>query len=142
MVSVDLRGVRHLNEQREHCSVVHMAGNKKKEKKDKLLVMRLIEEGQNRVNDLQETLDWTRDRVEETVEDLRDSDYVEYAQKGQEEALKLTERGREEIPALVRDVADETRDFLESVTNTFSKHLGNMLPDIDIDVTVNKEDDD
>lgn len=119
-----------------------MADKKKSEKKDKLLVMRMIEEGQNRVKDIQETLDWTRERAEETVEDLRESEYVEYAQKGQEEALKITERGREELPEMVREVADETRDFLDSVTNTFSKHLGKVFPKVDINVTVNKPDDD
>lgn len=104
--------------------------------KDKLLVMRMIEEGKTRVKDLQETLDWSRERVEETVEDLRDHDYVESIQEGGDQVLAITERGRDEIPKLLGEVADETRSFLESVSGSFQEHMSKVFPSVSLDVEV------
>ncbi len=109
-------------------------------KRDELVVMRLIGEGKNRVNDLTETLDWTRDRVEETVDDLREHDYVQQVQDGGDKVLKVTDRGVKEVPRLARDVADDTREFVDSVMSTFQKHFSNVLPNVTIDVNVEKDD--
>ncbi|MFB6076822.1 MAG: hypothetical protein ABEK12_01680, partial [Candidatus Nanohaloarchaea archaeon] len=105
-------------------------------RKDELLVMRLIGEGKNRVSDLQETLEWSRERVEDTVSDLQDHDYVEQAQQGGDQVLAITERGREEIPKMIGEVADETREFLEAVSGSFREHMGKVFPSVSLDLDI------
>lgn len=111
-----------------------MADNESK--KDELLVMRLIGEGKNKVQELQDTLEWSRERVEETVDDLKDHDYVESVQSGGDQVLAITERGREEVPKLVGEVADETREFLEAVSGSFQEHLSKVFPSVSLDISV------
>lgn len=116
--------------------------NGSKSKRDELLVMRLISEGKNRVKDLTETLGWTRDRVEETVDQLKDNDYVKQVSEGGDRVLEVTDRGVKEVPKLARDVADDTREFVDSVMDTFQKHFNKVFPRVTIDINVEKPDED
>lgn len=111
-------------------------------KRDELVVMRLIGEGKNRVTELTETLDWGRDRVEETVDDLRENEYIKQASEGGDRVLEITDQGVKEVPRLARDVADDTRDFVDSVMDTFHQHFTEIFPKYTIDINVHKEDDD
>lgn len=104
--------------------------------KDELLVMRLIGEGKNKVQDLQDSLQWSRERVEDTVADLRESDYVESAQSGGDQVLAITERGRDEIPKMIGEVADETREFLEAISGSFQEHMSKVFPSVSLDLDV------
>lgn len=110
-------------------------------KRDELVVMRLIGEGKNRVADLTETLDWTRDRVEDTVDDLKEHEYVKQVSDGGDKVLKITDQGVKEVPRLARDVADDTREFVDSVMDTFQKHFNNVVPDVTVDINVKKDKD-
>lgn len=114
---------------------------KKSKKRDELIVMRLISEGKDRVGDLSETLDWTRDRVEETVDDLKANKYVKQASDGGDQVLKVTDKGVKEVPRLARDVADDTREFVDSVLGTFHKHFNKVFPSYDVDINIRKKDD-
>lgn len=109
-------------------------------KRDKLAVMRLIEEGKTRVGELSETLDWTRDRVEETVEDLKANKYVKQVSDGGDQVLKVTDQGVNQIPKLAQDVANDTREFVDSVMGTFQKHVNKVFPKVSIDINVENDD--
>lgn len=111
-------------------------------KRDELVVMRLIGEGKNRMEELNNSLDWTRDRVERTVDDLKEHRYVKTVSDGGDQVFKVTEKGVNEIPKLARDVADDTREFVDNVLDTFRTHFDRVVPDIDIDVTVRNTDED
>lgn len=128
----------HLNHGQEWLYVITMAEESKK--RDELVVMRLISEGKNRVSDLTETLDWTRDRVEETLEDLRENEYVERVQEGGDQVLRVTDQGVKEVPKLARDVAEDTREFVDSVLGSFQKHFSKVFPKVTVDVNVEKDD--
>ncbi|MDY6766361.1 MAG: MarR family transcriptional regulator [Candidatus Nanohaloarchaea archaeon] len=107
-------------------------------KKDELVVMRLIAEGKDQVRDLQDSLDWSRDRVEETVDDLQDHEYVEKVQDGGDQVLAITERGREHLPKLFGEVMDETREFVEAVSGSFQKHMSKVFPSVSVDVDIDE----
>ncbi len=113
-----------------------MADNESK--KDELLVMRLIGEGKTKVQELQDSLQWSRERVEDTVDDLKDHDYIESVQSGGDQVLAITERGREEVPKLVGEVADETREFLEAVSGSFQEHMSKVFPSVSLDVDIDE----
>lgn len=104
--------------------------------KDELLVMRLIGEGKTKVQELQESLQWSRERVEDTVDDLKKNEYVESVQSGGDQVLAITERGREEVPKMVGEVAGETREFLEAVSGSFQKHMSKVFPSVSLDVDI------
>ncbi|MDY6769725.1 MAG: C2H2-type zinc finger protein [Candidatus Nanohaloarchaea archaeon] len=111
-----------------------MADNESK--KDELVVMRLIAEGKTQVRELQDSLEWSRDRVEQTVDDLMDHEYVEQVQEGGDQVLAITERGRRELPELVGEVMSETREFVDAVTGSFQKHLSRVFPAVSVDVDI------
>lgn len=113
----------------------------KDSKRDELIVMRMIGEGKDRVNEIAETLDWTRDRVEDTVDDLREHKYVKQVQDGGDQVLKVTDRGVREVPKMARDVADDTRQFVDNVMGSFQKHFSSVLPNVTVDVNVEKDTD-
>lgn len=111
-------------------------------KRDELIVMRLIGEGKDRIDELNETLDWTRDRVEETVDDLKENKYVKRVSDGGDQVLTVTDEGLSQVPKLAQEVADDTREFVDSVIGTFQKHFDKALPQIEIDVNVEGSDED
>ncbi|MFB6265662.1 MAG: hypothetical protein ABEI07_01105 [Candidatus Nanohaloarchaea archaeon] len=113
--------------------MIHMSGESKK---DELLVMRLIAEGKTQVRDMADSLGWDRKRVEETVEDLKQHEYVETAQEGGVQVLEITERGREHLPQLVGEVMDETRDYLDAVSDTFQRHMDKVFPEVSLDIEI------
>lgn len=115
---------------------------KKDRLRDRLHVMSLIGAGRNQVDELMDALDWTRDRVEETVDDLSDHDYVKRVQDGSDQILEITDRGRDEVPKLMQDVADDTREFFESVADTFQKHFDRVFPKVRVNVDVDVEEPD
>lgn len=119
-----------------------MADKSDDKKRDELVVMRMIDEGKNRVKDLTETLDWTRDRVEETVDNLQANDYVKKVSDSGDQVLEITDQGVREVPRLARDVADDTRKFVESVMDTFQRHAEKVFPRVTIDVNVEDNDED
>ncbi len=43
---------------------------------------------------------------------------------------------------VVQDVVDDTRRFVESVTDTFRSHLGKVFPKVNVDVDVEVEEPD
>lgn len=108
-------------------------------KKDELLVLRLIEEGIERMSEIQKRLQWSQERVENTVETLRENNYIETAEKAGERALEITAQGQKEIPKLMREVLKESREFIKSVSETFEKRASKILPEIDIEVNVGEE---
>lgn len=114
---------------------------KESKKRDELIVMRLIGEGKNRVGELTETLDWTRDRVEETVDGLKENKYVKQVSDGGDQMLKVTDKGVKEVPRLAKDVADDTREFVDSVLGTFHKHFSKVFPSYSVDLNIRKKDD-
>lgn len=105
-------------------------------RKDELLVMRLIAEGKTQVKELQDALDWSRERVEDTIEDLQRNEYVEKVQKGSDEVLAITERGRQHLPKLFGEVMGETREFVDAVSGSFQKHMSKVFPKVSVDVTI------
>ncbi|MDY6768865.1 MAG: hypothetical protein SVW02_02030 [Candidatus Nanohaloarchaea archaeon] len=105
-------------------------------KKDELIVMRMITEGKNQMRELQDDLGWRRERLEDTVDDLKDHDYVEQVQKGGDQVLAITERGRDHLPKLLGEVMDETREFVEAVTGSFQKHMSKVFPSVAVDVDI------
>ncbi len=117
-----------------------MADKSDDSKRDKLKVMRMIGEGKNRIGELAETLDWTRDRVEETVDDLKENKYVKQATEGGDQVLEITDRGVREVPEMARDVANDTRDFVDNVMGSFQKHFNRVTPNVTVDVNVDKSD--
>lgn len=116
--------------------------NGSKKKRDELVVMRLISDGKNKVKDLTESLDWTRERVENTVDELQENKYVKRASEGGEDVLKITDQGVREVPKLARDVADDTREFVESVMSDFHKHFSKVVPQYIVDINIRKKDED
>lgn len=117
-----------------------MADDNSSKKRDELIVMRMIGEGKNRVNELTETLDWTRDRVERTVNDLKENRYVKTVSDSGDQALTVTDQGINEIPKLARDVADDTRQFIDNVMGSVQQHFNKVLPSVTVDVNVEKDD--
>lgn len=105
-------------------------------KQDELLVMRLIAEGETRVRELADRLDWNRDRVEATVADLQQHEYVEQMQEGGDQVLAITERGQKHLPQLVGEVMDETRNYLDAVSASFQEHMDKVFPSISLDVEI------
>lgn len=113
----------------------------KQSKRDELRIMKLINEGKDRVGELDDSLDWTRDRIEDTLEDLKSSKYVKSVSEGGDEVLKITDRGMNQIPKLLNDVAEDTRDFVDSVAASFQKRVNKVLPKVELDVTVKDPED-
>ncbi|MFB6166903.1 MAG: hypothetical protein ABEJ62_01425 [Candidatus Nanohaloarchaea archaeon] len=105
-------------------------------RKDELLVMRLIAEGKTRMQDLQDNLEWSRERIEDTVNDLKEHEYVESMQKGGDQVLAITERGRDEFPKMMGEVMEETREFMDALSDTFRKHMDKVFPAVSIDVDI------
>ncbi len=108
-------------------------------KKDELLVLRLVGEGIERMNEIQKRLEWSRERVENTVETLRENNYIETVEKAGERVLEITSKGQEELPKLMGEVIQESREFINSVSKTFEKRFSKILPEIDIEVNVGEE---
>ncbi len=119
-----------------------MADDSKDSKRDELVVMRMISEGKDRIGEITESLGWKRGRVEETVEDLKENKYVKQVQDGGDQVLKVTDRGVREVPKLARDVAEDTREFVDSVMGSFQKHVNRVMPNVTVDVNVEQEDED
>ncbi len=117
--------------------VISMA-EEKETKKDELLVLRLIGEGINRIKEIQERLEWSRERVEKTVELLRKNEYVQNAEKASDRVLQITARGQKELPKLMGEVIQESRKFINSVSKTFEKRFSKIFPKIDIEVKIDE----
>ncbi|MCJ7479313.1 MAG: hypothetical protein MUP63_04010 [Candidatus Nanohaloarchaeota archaeon QJJ-7] len=109
-------------------------------KKDELVVMRLIAEGKTQVKDLADSLGWSPERVEATVEDLKRHEYVESAQTGGDQVLAITERGREHLPQLIGEVMGETREYLDAVSETFRRHMDKVFPKVSLDIDIEEPD--
>lgn len=107
-------------------------------KKDELLVLRLIGEGIDRIKEIQKRLEWSRDRVEKTVDILRKNDYIQNVEKAGDRALEITSRGQKELPKLMGEVIQESREFIDSVSKTFEKRFSKILPKIDIEVKIDE----
>ncbi len=105
-------------------------------KQDELLVMRLIAEGETKAKELADRLGWSQDRLEETLDDLQEHEYVQQAQKGGDRVLAITERGRDEIPRLVGEVMDETREYLDAVSESFRTHMDKVFPRVSLEVEI------
>lgn len=105
-------------------------------KKDELLVMRLIGEGKNRMKDLRKSLKWSQERLEETIDHLQKGEYIKVAQKTGDRVLKITERGRKELPKLLGEVAKESREFIETFSDSFEKIFNNVFPNVSVDVNI------
>lgn len=108
----------------------------KESKKDELLVMKLVGEGINKLKQLQKRLKWSQERVEKTIETLRKNEYVKTAGETGEEVIKITDRGRKELPKLMGEVIKESRDFIGSVSDSFQKHFYNVFPKIKINIEI------
>lgn len=112
-----------------HASQVHDDADTK----DKLLVMEMIENGRQSVSDVAESLGWDEDRVTDRLEDLRENDYVEQVEEGRDRVYELTEPGREHIPKLVGELAEQTREFVDGVQESVSKHVGPLVPKVSVE---------
>lgn len=105
-------------------------------KKDELLVLRLLGEGINRIKELQERLEWSQERVEKTIKILRKNKYVKVAEETGDEVIKITDRGRKEIPKLLGEVIKESREFVESVSDSFQEHFYKIFPKVKINIEI------
>jgi predicted ArsR family transcriptional regulator len=113
-----------------HASQVHSESDRKKQE---VMIMEMISEGKKTVTDLADSLGMQPDKVKARLNELIEKDYIqENVESGKDKVYTLTERGQKEIPALVRDVLEETQDFVDGVRGSFEKHLGPLLPKIDI----------
>lgn len=108
-------------------------------KKDELLVLRLIGEGIDKTKDIQEKLEWSRERVEKTIKSLRKNEYIQTAKKAGDQALEITKRGQKELPKLMEEVIQESQEFINSVSKTFERRFSKIFPQVDIEVNIEKE---
>lgn len=113
-----------------HASQVHSESDRKKQE---VMIMEMISEGKKTVTDLADSLGMQPDMVKDRLNELMEKEYIqENVESGKDKVYTLTERGQKEIPALVRDVLEETQDFVDGVRGSFEKHLGPLLPKVDI----------
>lgn len=113
-----------------HKSRVHASTEKKKEE---VILLEMISEGRKSVEQMMDDLDWDESRVKKRLDELVDKDYLKRnVESGKKTIYELTEPGREHIPELVEEVVEETRDWVDNVRGSFEKHLGAMLPEVDV----------
>lgn len=98
--------------------------------------MNAIAMGKTQVRELQESLDWSRERVEENLDDLKDHEYVETVQQGGDRVLAITERGKRHFPEMLGEMMEETRAFVDSVSTTFQEHMDKVFPSVSVDVEI------
>ncbi|MCJ7429348.1 MAG: hypothetical protein MUP66_03055 [Candidatus Nanohaloarchaeota archaeon QJJ-5] len=112
-----------------HASQVHDDDDTK----ETLMVMEMVQNGKKTVSDVADSLGWDEDRVRGKLEELRDHDYVEQVEEGTDRVYELTEPGRKHIPKLVGELAEETKDFVENVQESVSKHVGPLVPKVTVE---------
>ncbi|MDY6778373.1 MAG: winged helix DNA-binding protein [Candidatus Nanohaloarchaea archaeon] len=122
-----------------HAAQVH---KETEEKKEELVLLELINEGKRSLNEMKDELNWEDSRIKERLDDLMEKDYIsENVKSGKKTFYEITERGQEEIPALVEDVVEETQSFVKGVRSSFEKHIGPLLPRIDVEWPRKKKED-
>lgn len=113
-----------------HKSRVHASTEKKKEE---VVLLKMVKDGRKSVEEMVDSLDWEESRIKKRLDDLVDKDYLqENVESGKETIYELTEPGREHIPKLVNEVVEETRDWVDSVKGSVEKHIGPLLPDVEV----------
>lgn len=114
-----------------HAAQVHADTD---EKRDELIVMEMIHNGKKTVDELVDSLGWDESRVKERLDELKEKDYVKKNVEASRDAFyTLTERGQKELPELVTDLVEETKEFVDGVRGSFEKHLGPLLPKVDVE---------
>ncbi len=104
------------------------------EKKEKLMIIQLLDSGKKTASDIADVLGENTDRVKGHLQELMEKDYVkEHVESGREAFYTVTEEGRKRIPPLLKDILQQTKDFAEGVGKAFKKHFGDIMPKIRIE---------
>ncbi len=101
-------------------------------KKMRLIALDLINQGKSSLESLADSLGWDISRAENFLDEMVDLEYLKKtAGKGKDSVYKVTDKGKKEIQALMEDVADSAKKFISSLKDSFEKHLGHTLPDVE-----------
>ncbi|MDY6771053.1 MAG: winged helix-turn-helix transcriptional regulator [Candidatus Nanohaloarchaea archaeon] len=120
-----------------HKSRVHGSTEKKREQ---VVLLEMIDNGKQSVQELVDSVDWSESRVRERLDDLVDEDYIrKNVESSKKTIYEITEPGREHIPKLVDEVVEETRDWVEGVRGSVEKHVGALLPEVEVTWPKDKE---
>lgn len=119
---------------------VHKTQVHGRREQEHLVILELINEGRRTVSDMAEKLGWDEDKIRRRLNELKDREFVqksvekskEMTESSREAVYELTERGRKEIPELMGELAEETRSFLENISESFREHLGPLMPKISV----------
>lgn len=112
----------------------------------KLLTLAAIAEGYRKGKDIRQLYDWSKERMDETLEDLESSGYItmarENADTARDAALEITEKGRDEMPKLLDDLGEATRDFFDDIQNITKEHFSEVVPNVEFNFSIEKKDKD
>ena len=113
------------------------------DKKDDLEIMKMLEKGRKNLEEIADELNKNRERVEERIDKLMEKEWVQkQMENGKEMYYSLTETGKERVIPLMKDILDETKDFVEGVAEAFKNRLGPVMPKVEISWPKDREDED
>ncbi len=114
-----------------HASKVH---DGVEDKKVDLKIMKVLKDKDRDLDDIARELDKSKHVVENRIEELMEKEWVQkQVDSGKDAYYKITEVGEEVVVPLMKDIVEETKDYIEDVSEAFKNRVGPRLPKISVE---------